>query len=328
MKLAIAAGGTGGHIYPGLALAAEVKRCDPRAEILFVGTPYGLENELVTKEGFRLELISGRTLFKSFIGFFQGIWLLGRFRPGAVISTGGYASLPLVLAAWLLRIPIYLHEQNVLPGKTNRLCARLARKVFLSFPETKKYLAGEVVGNPVRREIVDEPASAQADWTVLVMGGSQGARRLNEAVIASVTSLPPGVKIIHLIGQRDFELFHPAPSSVYQPVPYAYNIAQYLAAADLVVSRAGATAIAEFLVRGLPMVLVPYPHAAEDHQTLNAEVIARADAGLVVPDREFSADRFMELLRAGRESYDKMKENARRLARPDAAERIIEQIYG
>jgi UDP-N-acetylglucosamine--N-acetylmuramyl-(pentapeptide) pyrophosphoryl-undecaprenol N-acetylglucosamine transferase len=352
MKVIIVSGGTGGHIYPGIAIADEIKRRDLKTEILFIGSQDGLEKELVTKAGYDLKLIKSRALlrkisykaisapFVSAIGFFQALFLLARNRPKVVISTGGYASLPVVLAAKLLRIPIVLHEQNVLPGAVNRFCKGFATKVFLSFPESEKYLKGEVVGNPVRQEILkaDKESARKTigldpdDKVVLIMGGSQGSKKINETVISSLYKLPSRMQILHIVGTRDFgwvsRYLEGKEINNYYPMPYLHkNIAAALAAADLAVSRAGATAIAEFLARGLPMILIPFPYAAEDHQMLNAKAIAQNDAAVIAEDKELTPEKFIELITDSTLNYAKMGAAAKALAKRDSAERIVNYIY-
>lgn len=351
MKIAIVSGGTGGHIYPGIAIAQEIKRRDPGASILFIGSEEGLENELIPREEYPIKLIKSRALlrklsykaisapFVSAIGFFQSIWILKFFSPKFLISTGGYASLPAVLAARLLRIPILLHEQNVLPGAVNRISQRFAKKIFLSFRESLKYMKGEVVGNPVRREIIEaERETARKNLNlspdqkvILVMGGSQGSKKINETVLSSLERLPSDVKILHIIGNRDFgwvkRYLEGKKMENYQALPYLHAMADTLAACDLVVSRAGATAIAEFLVRGLPMILIPFPYAAEDHQRLNAQIIAECGGALIIDDNDLTPEKFISIITDSSLNYGKMKESARKLAKPNAAERIVESIY-
>lgn len=339
MRIVIVSGGTGGHIYPGIAIADEVKARDKQAEILFLGSSDGLEKELVEKAGYKIKLIRSRALlrkisykaisapFVSAIGSFQAFFILKKYSPKMLVSTGGYASLPVVLAAKLLNIPIVLQEQNVLPGQVNRFCARFAKQVFLSFKESKKYLKGEVSGNPVRKEIINAPRKKSGQKVVLVMGGSQGSKKINETVISSLDKLPPDIKIIHIIGNRDYgwvsRYLEGKKIDNYFPQPYLHeNIAEALASADLVVSRAGATAIAEFLARGLPMILIPFPYAAEDHQRLNARVIEEAGAAVVVKDCELTPELFVSLIVKTSLNYDKMK-----LAKLDAAKRIVDYIY-
>lgn len=351
MKIAIVSGGTGGHIYPGIAVAQEISRREGRASILFIGSDEGLERELISRDEYTVKFIRSRALlrklsykafsapFVSAIGFFQSLWILKTFSPKYLVSTGGYASLPVVLAAGALGIPILLHEQNVLPGAVNRISQRFARKVFLSFPESLNYMKGEVIGNPVRREIIEarrQEARRRLNLSpdqraVLVMGGSQGSKKINETVLSALDDLPDQVKVLHIIGNRDFgwvkRYLEGKKMRNYQALPYLHAMADALAAADLVVSRAGATAIAEFLVCGVPMVLIPFPYAAEDHQRLNARAVAEKGAAVVLEDKELTPAKFNELIADSSLDYGKMRECARRLARPHAAERIVDFIY-
>jgi len=348
MKVMIVAGGTGGHIYPGIAIAEAIKQKEPLADILFIGSEEGLEKELVTKAGFKIKLIKARALlrklsykaitapFVATIGFFQSLSLLRKFRPDRLLSTGGYASLAAVVAAWLLRVPVFIQEQNLLPGVTNRLCFRFAKKVFFSFAGSTKYYPGVVVGNPVRREIVKaDRAQARrklglaADQKVLlVMGGSQGARTLNKTVVAALPQLK-GWEIIHAVGKRDYDRLGAGKLNYrfYHPYPYLYDAADALAAADLAVSRAGATAIAEFCARGLPMVLVPFPYSAEGHQDLNAAAMAEAGAAVVVKNADFTPEKFLSLLGGGELDLARMGKAAGALAKINAAQIIVENIY-
>jgi UDP-N-acetylglucosamine--N-acetylmuramyl-(pentapeptide) pyrophosphoryl-undecaprenol N-acetylglucosamine transferase len=354
MKIVIVSGGTGGHIYPGIAIADEITSSHPAAEILFLGGREGLEGDVVPKAGYRIKLIWARALlrklsykavsapFVSLVGFFQALNILRKFAPQALLSTGGYASLPVVLAARLLRVPIYIHEQNVLPGVTNRLLARWAKEIFLSFEQSHDYLKGTVTGNPVRREIMaaDREKSRHnlgygpQDTVVFIMGGSQGARSINQTVIASLPRLASAagrIKLIHVVGNRDAGLvdsaLRPGQYPFYRKVNYLYNVAEMLAAADLAVSRAGATAIAEFTCRGLPMVLVPFPYSAEGHQDLNARVVAAAGAGIFVANSEFTPERFISLISDKGLDLSGMRRAAKLIGRPDAAARIVERIY-
>lgn len=345
----IVAGGTGGHIYPGIAIAEEIKSRDPGAEIIFLGSEEGLEKDLVPRAGFGIRLIKARALlrkisykaitapFVSAFGFFQALKMLWDFRPRVLISTGGYASLAAVLAARLLRIPVFVHEQNVLPGVTNRLCFRLAKEVFFSFDRSLSCHKGKVVGNPVRKEIINasrEDARKKLGLSpdvkmLLVMGGSQGARSINDAVVEALPELDGKWGIFHIIGTRDYRrIAGEVPAAkypFYHPFAYLYNVAEVLAAADLVISRAGATAIAEFAVRGLPMVLIPFPYSAEGHQDHNARLVAEAGAGAIIRNSEFNSDRFVSLVNSNVDLV-KMGQASLKLARPAAARDIVDLI--
>lgn len=352
LRIAIVSGGTGGHIYPGIAIAEEIIARNPRAEVLFLGSEEGLEKDIVPRAGFQIKFIKARALlrkvsyralsapFMAAFGFFQALSILSKFSPSALISTGGYASLPVVLAARCLSIPIYLHEQNVLPGFTNRLCSRWARKVFLSFEESLRYLKGTVTGNPVRREIIQaERETARQkyvfsadDVVILVVGGSQGARRINQTILQALPLLNKGQKlqILHILGERDTRFFAGQLAAIkyafYHRVEYLYNMGEALAAADMAISRAGATAIAEFLIRGVPMVLVPFPFSAEGHQDLNARALAGRGAAMIINDNEFTPEKFTSIISERALNLSQMKENCLKLSRPRAAEEIVNAL--
>lgn len=349
MKIAIVSGGTGGHIYPGIAIAEEIKSREPRAEIIFLGSEEGLEKDLIPRAGFKISLIKARALlrkisyqavtapFVSAFGFFQALKFLWSFRPKILVSTGGYASLAAVLAAKCLKIPVFIHEQNVLPGVTNRLCFRLADRVFLSFDESLSFHAGIVAGNPVRKEILradKKNARKQLGLlpgkkVLLVMGGSQGARKINETVLAALTEIDGNRwEVIHIIGARDYEGLDLPRYPFYHPFAYLYNIADALAAADLVVSRAGATAIAEFIARGLPMVLVPFPFSAEGHQDLNAKVVAENGAGVVINNNDFTPEKFVSIVSDPGLNLKDMSDASKKLAKLEAAKRIADVMMG
>ncbi|MBN2057460.1 MAG: undecaprenyldiphospho-muramoylpentapeptide beta-N-acetylglucosaminyltransferase [Candidatus Saganbacteria bacterium] len=349
MKVLIVSGGTGGHIYPGLAVAEEFMNRGPGTQVLFIGSAEGLEKEIVPKAGYELKLIKARALLRKLsykavsapfvcaMGFLQSLVLVHSYAPDVVIATGGYVSLPVVLAARFWRKPVCLLEQNVLPGAVNRLVARFASQRFLAFEEAQKYLSGKVVGNPVRRAIIEadrkrarQELAVGDRRAVLVMGGSQGAKKLNETLISVLDRLPENVFVLHIIGNRDYawvdRLLEGKRIANYRALPYLHDMSQALAAADLVISRAGATAIAECLVRGLPMVLVPFPYAAEDHQKLNASVVVRAGAAIMIEDKNLTPEKMLELLGQSLLDYDRMKNAALALARPDAAKRIVDAV--
>ncbi|MFA6431679.1 MAG: undecaprenyldiphospho-muramoylpentapeptide beta-N-acetylglucosaminyltransferase [Candidatus Margulisiibacteriota bacterium] len=344
MKYAIVSGGTGGHIYPGIAIAEELIGDDPKAKIVFVGSGEGLEKDIIPRQGFNIKIISARALqrkisykaisapFVSIIGFFQSIFFLRSFAPNALISTGGYVSLPVVFAALLLRIPVYIHEQNVLPGVTNRIYFKFAKKVFFSFEDSLKYFpAGVVVGNPVRKEILNAVRAKDKKRVVLIVGGSQGARTINNTVIGSLPKINgDDLKLVHIIGKRDFKDLTKEIDlkeyPFYQPVSYLYNMSEVLASADLVVSRAGATAIAEFLAKGLPMILVPFPFSAEGHQDLNADYITKNGAGIKINNADFGPETFLNILELEDKELNKMRSFANLIAKPDAANKIINWI--
>jgi UDP-N-acetylglucosamine--N-acetylmuramyl-(pentapeptide) pyrophosphoryl-undecaprenol N-acetylglucosamine transferase len=339
MRVIICAGGTGGHIYPGIAIAEEIRSRDPNGQIAFIGSREGLEGELIKREGFEIKLISARGLlrklsykaisapFVSLLGFFQSLSILNTFKPQMVVVTGGYVSFPVIAAAKVLNLPILLHEQNVLPGFTTRFWSSFVKILTVSFPETQKYLNGTVTGNPVRQRILKLRRKSAERPTVLVLGGSQGARSVNSALISQIEKLKE-YQVIHITGERDYKILKLPAYPFYQPLPYMYNIEEGLAVADLVVSRAGATAISEILAVGLPSILIPFPYSAEGHQDLNAQVLQTAGAATILADSELNklADTISNLVKDKARLQD-MGAAARKLARRDAAGKIVDLIY-
>jgi UDP-N-acetylglucosamine--N-acetylmuramyl-(pentapeptide) pyrophosphoryl-undecaprenol N-acetylglucosamine transferase len=343
MKIAIAAGGTGGHIYPGIAIAEELRAIDPENELLFIGSYEGLEGNIVKHEGFEIKLIHARALlrkisykaisapFMTIIAFFEAIYILLSFKPEMLVVTGGYVSFPVICAAVILRIPFLLHEENVLPGITNRIWHRFARVVTLSFEETLEYMDGTVTGNPVRKRILSAKRKTSEKKTVAIIGGSQGAKSINKAVVSQLKNLED-YKIFHIIGNRDYdkitEFVEYANYPFYHPLSYVNNIEEVLAQSDLVVSRAGATAISEILALGLPSILVPFPYSAEGHQNLNADVLVNAGAAHVLPDsklKKLSSE--ISSILSNEDELKNMREAAAKIVKKGAAREIVKLIY-
>lgn len=363
LRFVIAGGGTSGHINPALAIADQIRSDHPDAEIRFCGTERGLESQLVPRAGYEFVPIRARglpnrlnrDLFMAVADFFAGRAqcqsLLKSFRPHAVIGTGGYVCSPLVAAASSLKIPVLIHEQNAFPGRSNRLMAHRSQVVCISMPGAEKYFRTRapivLTGNPVRPIFFElETASARArfGWrpeskVLLVTGGSLGAKRLNDAVLGLRDE--PGFKAllgrhdisVHLAcGQKNFESVRASAEglgwlSVYD---YLHDLPQYLAAADLVLSRAGAMTCAELAALGKPAILVPYPFAAGDHQTENAKVHEQAGAALRVANGDLTSAWLAEQL--GRLFDDpahlhQMGEQAKTLGIPDAAAKICRSLY-
>jgi UDP-N-acetylglucosamine--N-acetylmuramyl-(pentapeptide) pyrophosphoryl-undecaprenol N-acetylglucosamine transferase len=358
MKVLIAGGGTGGHIYPGIAVAEELRRLDPSVGILFVGGDRGLEGRVVPEAGFELATIGARglprrsplrvpgALFANLGAFFAALGIVDRFGPDVVLGTGGYVSAPVVVAAWLKKKPVVLQEQNSVPGLTNRLLARVADEVHLAFSESRGWFAHKdrlrLTGNPVRREILSgERRQAVARFglsehvpTVFVFGGSRGARRINEATLDAMQRLKGHLtaQCILQTGKEDFAWAKERAESAglaVTVVPYLTHIHEAYAAADLVICRAGAMTLAEIAACGVPSVLVPYPYAAYNHQEINAQNLAERGGAVVIKDGELTGERLaleMSRLLRDRETLIKMSANARRFARPDAAERIARSL--
>ncbi len=354
MKVLIAGGGTGGHIYPGIAVAEELKRLDPTIEIRFVGGDRGLEGRVVPEAGFELVTIGARglprrapwkvpgALLANAGAFFSSIGIVNSWRPDVVLGTGGYVSAPVVVAAWLARRPVVLQEQNSIPGLTNRLLARVADEVHLAFSESRGWFLRKdrlkLSGNPVRREILSgerKPALARFGLaegvpTAFVFGGSRGARRINEATLDAIQKLRGhlSAQFILQTGKEDFAWAKEKAEAQGLPVtvvPYLTHIHEAYAAADLVVCRAGAMTLAEIAACGVPSILVPYPFAAYNHQEVNAQNLAERGGAVMIKDGELTGERLaheLSRLLKDRETLIRMSANARRFARPDAAQRI------
>ncbi|HVM01501.1 MAG TPA: undecaprenyldiphospho-muramoylpentapeptide beta-N-acetylglucosaminyltransferase, partial [Acidimicrobiales bacterium] len=357
----VAGGGTAGHVLPALAAArALVARGHPPESVRFVGSARGQEARLVPEAGFPVTLLPGRGIARRLTadnvgaaaglarGLARAVVLLRRWRPAVVLSVGGYASVPAVVAAAVWRVPLVLHEQNAVPGLANRLAGRVARASAVSFEGTPLPRA-VLTGNPVRDEIaaVDRsPAGRRAARrrlglpeearVVAVVGGSLGARRINEAVFALVEAWAgrAGVAVRHAVGARDWAAVAPrlprpaAGGLVYQPVEYEHRMPDLLGAADVVVGRAGGS-VAELTAAGVASLLVPLPTAPNDHQTANATALARAGAAVVVPDAELGAERLAAELGALLDDPGRlaaMERAARSMARPDAAERVADVV--
>lgn len=339
----IMAGGTGGHVFPGLAVA-EVLRARNQA-VVWLGTRRGLEAELVPAREIEIEWISiagvrGRGFgawivapFKIGWAMFQALAVMLRRRPGAVLGLGGFVAGPGGIAAWLARRPLVIHEQNAVAGTTNRLLARFAGRVFEAFAGSFPPGAEAIeIGNPVRASIVDR-GSVTPDLTtvarrvrLLVLGGSQGALALNRAVPAAIARLDEGLRpeIRHQAGRslETAEQSYRAAGVESECVAFIDDMAAAYAWADIVIARAGALTLSELAMAGVGAVLVPFPHAIDDHQLKNAEVFAAAGAALIVPQDELDAERLAsELARllADRAGLVAMGQRCHSLARPDAA---------
>ena len=348
----VTGGGTGGHVYPALAIAeALVARGHDPSAIRFVGARRGLETTAVPAAGFPLDVLPGRGLRRSLsaealranVGALVGLacafpaaWkLLRRARPRVVLGVGGYASLPCVVAARAARVPTIVHEQNAAPGAVNRLAVRLGARAAVSLPGTP-LRGGVVTGNPVRRpvaEVTRHPDPARP--VVLVFGGSLGARTLNDAALGLYDAWRDraDVSVVHIAGRRDYPdcvaaldaRRRPDDRLAYELVEYEEHLERRYAVATVALCRAGAVTVAELAVTGLPALLVPLAGAPHDHQTRNAETLARAGAARLVRDAEADGPRIaaeLEALLADRTQLDAMSAAGRALGRPDAAARV------
>jgi UDP-N-acetylglucosamine--N-acetylmuramyl-(pentapeptide) pyrophosphoryl-undecaprenol N-acetylglucosamine transferase len=349
MSVLIAGGGTGGHAFPGIALAEELRRRDQSSRIVFVGTAKGIEARAVPKAGFELMLLGvsglrGKGLVQRLAGLlrlplalFEAIRLVRRVKPQVAVSVGGYAAGPAVLAARLCGVPCVVMEQNVVAGLTNRLLGRLARHIIVALP-VGGFQVGKVqqLGNPVRAEMVavrELPYAPHRPMRLLVSGGSLGATAVNQIMMAAAPDLARlGLPIVHQTGQADaakVEAAYRAAGLAATVMPFIDDMAKHYADADLVLCRAGATTVAELTVCGRPAVLVPFPFAIDDHQTANARVLHDAGAAIHLPQRELSVVRLLEVLRELSQDPQRlasMAGAARALGKPEAAARIADVI--
>jgi UDP-N-acetylglucosamine--N-acetylmuramyl-(pentapeptide) pyrophosphoryl-undecaprenol N-acetylglucosamine transferase len=351
MRVLIAAGGTGGHIYPGIAVAKEVMRRSPQSEVRFVGTARGLETRLVPQAGFELSLIESaglknvgmaarlRGLLVLPKSFFAARRLIREFRPDIVIGAGGYVSGPVLLTAALARVPTLVMESNALPGFTNRKLARFVKRAAVTFEAALPYFRGKgvVTGNPVRREFFDIQRKSRdaTRFSVLVFGGSQGARAINEAMVAALPHLEKerdALRITHQTGETDFEKIRAGYvdegwGEQADVRPYIDDMVAEFAAADLIISRAGATTTAELVAAGKAAIMVPFPQAADDHQRKNAEALQEAGAARMILQQELTGERLAAEIAKLVQSPDeltRMEEAARKLARGDAAAATVD----
>lgn len=358
IRVVIAGGGTGGHLYPGIAVARELLSRRPGAQISFAGTAAGIEARVVPREGFALDLIrSGGLKGKSIggracgvallpFGLLDSMRLLRARRPTLVIGVGGYSSGPVVLAASLGGIATMVLEQNAVPGLTNRLLARFVRAAAVTFESTRAFFGSKafVSGDPVRSEFVasvespeesgaTDEASGRSGFRVLVFGGSQGAHAINLAMVEAASQLaasPLHLRLTHQTGKRDVEMVRAAyrQAGIRADVePFFFDMGRQFGQADLIVCRAGATTLAELTAAGKAAILIPLPSATDDHQRRNAEALAAVGAAEVLPQAAGAPDlaRRILALAADRETRVRIAKAARSLARLDAAKVIVDR---
>ncbi|CDX03027.1 UDP-N-acetylglucosamine--N-acetylmuramyl-(pentapeptide) pyrophosphoryl-undecaprenol N-acetylglucosamine transferase [Desulfitobacterium hafniense] len=360
MRVIVTGGGTGGHIYPALAIAKGILVHQPDAEILYIGTREGMEARLVPEAGLEFAGVSGQGLprklsletlkvgGKSFKALWETKQILKKFKPDLVVGTGGYVAGPVVLTAALFGIPTLLHEQNALPGITNKILTRFVRKVMVTFPESIAHFGVRrklvLTGLPVRPEIGNISREKGAAClglrpdclTLLVTGGSRGARSINQA-------MPTVLK--HLAGRKDIQVIWATGKATYQEtleslktqgiqwqrenwrvLEYLKDMPEAMACADLFVGRAGATTLAEIMVAGKPGLLVPYPLAAENHQEFNARALEKDGAACVILDKDLTGENLWALVQGlieKPEKLRKMAQAARSLGQPDALNKIV-----
>ncbi len=349
MRVLIAGGGTGGHLFPGIALAEEIVTRHPKNDVVFVGTDRGLEARVVPQNGFVFEAIKSRGLkgmglVKLLLGllllpvsFISAISLLRKYRPDVVVGVGGYSSGPVVLMAWLLRIPTAIQEQNALPGFTNKVLGKFADAIFVSFEAAIPffpYKRAHALGNPIRRALLENflrSTIAHEVFTLLIFGGSLGARGLNSRVIEALPflkDLKGAIHIIHQTGKADLETVKKGYAEQEFPADvreFIDDMAGAYLGADLVLCRAGATTLAELTVCKKASILVPFPHATDDHQAVNAKALVDAGAAIMFREAELTGEKLATAIRELKNDAPrlaKMEKQAGMLGRPEASGEI------
>ncbi|MGM0596017.1 MAG: undecaprenyldiphospho-muramoylpentapeptide beta-N-acetylglucosaminyltransferase [Myxococcota bacterium] len=331
LKVVIAGGGTGGHLFPGIAMAQEFREMG--AEVAFVGTKKGIEKRVVPREGYPLHFINvrgikGNSRVKKIVSllvlpwaFIRSLWLLLKIRPHLVIGVGGYVSGPFVMIASIFRFKTALLEQNTVPGITNKMLARFVKKIFISFPESKKYFPAQKIveaGNPVRKKIREEinrkagEKSVKKTKNLLIFGGSQGAHAINMVMQEVLPQLAGcNLEIVHQTGPKDLqqvEKFYGQSQLKSEVLPFIDDMAAAYARADLVLCRAGATTIAELTIAGLPAIFIPFPYATDNHQEYNARSLEKEGAARCMTENELTASKLAELIKNLIEDPAKLKQ--------------------
>ncbi|GCD77927.1 UDP-N-acetylglucosamine--N-acetylmuramyl-(pentapeptide) pyrophosphoryl-undecaprenol N-acetylglucosamine transferase [Thermaurantimonas aggregans] len=351
----LSGGGTGGHIFPALSIADELKRRLPEAKFLFVGALGRMEMTQIPNAGYEIvglpitglqrsfSLKNFLVPFKLLYSIVKSIALLRHFKPNAVIGTGGFASGPLVMAAGLLNIPVFLQEQNSYPGIVNRWAGRFARKIFVAYEGMDKYLPAEkilITGNPIRAEIVttkqkDPKVAAKflidpSKPTVLVVGGSLGARSINQAIDSLVNEIQEKANLVWICGKIYFDTYrkkYPINKSRFYLDAFAADLYEVYPWAEIVISRAGAGTLSELSAAGKACILIPSPNVAENHQLKNAKAFAEKKAAIVIEEKNLSSlkDTLMMLLTSA-EARVQLEQNIKLLAKPDATQKIADEI--
>jgi len=352
MRWIIAGGGTGGHLFPGMAIAEAFVEREKGNEVLFIGTERGIEARVLGGGKFPLRMIHAMPIKgRSFMGKLKAFWslpkavleassILKEFQPQVVVGVGGYASGPTLLAASLLGMKRVIHEQNVIPGMTNRILKRFSQKIFVSFEETKKYFPGEktiVTGNPIRKEILKGRERKKGDqFTLLIFGGSAGAHRINSAMTEALRSLDQmkaSLKVIHQTGKDDLDFVsreYKAKGFDALVRPFFEDMAAYYQMADLVICRSGASTVAELAVCGKAAILIPYPFAAHNHQWINAQKLVDRGAAKMIEDKALNGPSLAKAvidLYSHPEELKRMEERILEVGRPRAAEEIVDHCY-
>lgn len=354
LRVVIAGGGTGGHLFPGLAIAQEFMTRNERNTVLFVSTGNPLERSVLNETDFKLETITaegikGRGLWnqvKSAVkipkGVIESIRILKNYKPDLIIGLGSYSAGPVTVGAWLLGTKIALHEQNILPGITNRILSRFADRIYVSFKDTKTRFDPDktrLTGNPVRRELLNHRANdaifGSKSFCVLIVGGSQGAHSINMTVIEALSHLTKkeNLYFVHQTGTADAQTVKEAyrrqdiPATVQS---FFKQMAPQYKQADLIICRAGATTVAEVTALGKAVIFIPFPFAADNHQALNADTLAREGAAEMILEKDLNArilSQKIEYYASHPEALKAMSSKSEQLGHPDAAKAIVDDCY-
>ncbi len=362
MRIVLTSGGTGGHLFPLVAVAKKIKEKQPEAELIFIGPKGALEKSLMEENNIPVnKILVGKfrryfsflnfvDVFKVPIGFFQSLWYLLKYMPDVIFSKGGYASLPVVIVGWVYQIPILVHESDSVPGKTNEILGKLANRVAISYPQAENYFSPEkavLTGNPLRSEINQgDPQKIRKQFSlveskkiIFIWGGSQGSDLINSKIINILPELLKKYQIIHQTGKNNFEKVKIKAGEMgikegrdgYCAIPFVEEdiLKDVLAAADLIISRAGANSLSEIAANKKPAIVIPLKNSANDHQRKNAYYLAQAGSCLVLEEDNLGENLFMsridEVLN-NRDLQEKFSRNIQNFYHPDAAEKIADGI--
>lgn len=351
MNIIIAAGGTGGHLFPGIAIAQEFLKRSPENNIAFMGSKKGIESRILPELKFRLKTITVKgfkgkrmldkviSIFSIPVAFMQAGYCLKRFHTDIVVGLGGYTSFPAIVSGVAMRIPTVIHEQNSIPGLSNRILGGFVNRVFISYEESKKFFKPDKTifsGMPIRDQLLKETGGKRDEpFCIFVLGGSQGAREINQAVIAALPFLTGMGKIrfIHQAGGMDIDMLEKNYKKFgfsAQVFPFIEDMFTCYREAHLVISRAGASTLAELALCSKAAILIPYPFAASNHQEKNARVFVDNGAALMIHSKELSGKTLSSLimdLEKDRGKLQQMENQVRTLSRPKAAETIVDECY-
>jgi len=355
-RVIISCGGTGGHIYPGIAIGQILRNEISNVEILYVGTKDGMEKNIILKEKFnftavesgkllrKISLTNFLNLFKLFKGIFQSMRIIKTFKPDLIIGLGGYVCVPVVISGWLLKIPIVLHEQNVIPGLANKFLSRLAKTIFVSFPETVKLfpkgkavftgnLVRENIGTLDKKECIYKLGLEYSKKTVTLLGGSQGAHTLNMCFLNFIKLLKDeNIQIIWMTGVRDYEYCKNEIRNLNIKVliqPFFENIEEVYAVTDLIICRAGASTVAEIIKCNIPAIFIPYPYASSNHQFFNAEALVKNNCAMILNEKELNPEKLKKLILDLINDEDKLnsfKKNIKRMDKVNTKQEILNVI--